>query len=483
VKRNSGPRSVTNEILAFRMLFRTASPVSRLLLIIAIPVVLSGCFLATDTRPRISISAPRTVSVGDAIPVTVNAKHADYYLQVSDFRVGQTNGDQLYGVGVGTVQVTAVGYTTNPDGSTTSMDDTVTVTVVAPPRSNRPALSQIESGELSTCGLADDGSAFCWGNTSAFRPYSPRCEDYVEHQLPRICNSVPTKLTSVPQFKSINLGMFSTCGITSADEAFCWGIGQNTFNSSAAPAIVPGGIQFTTLQVEAGFDLGYGGEVEHVCGIDKARQLWCWTRGGVVSNPTLMPGGNYTTVSLGGVSSAASAASDSYRGCALDVSGAAYCWGTSPIGDGNANPPADHATPMAVGGSLRFSAIASTAYDTCAIDLNGALYCWGRWAAVPTAIPASVRFTSISGAATHFCALGSDESAYCWSTPTMSPTRVESASKFRAVTAGGQANCAISIDGIEVCWGSRSYGALGDGAVDGPMAATPTPVAGQRVWP
>jgi hypothetical protein len=440
--------------------------------------------------PRVTIASPSTVMVGDAIQLAANVERAGdafVYWEAWDFRVAQFLGsNQLYGVGAGSIQikVSLLKSTAESDGTfATLAADSVTVTVVAPPASNRPAFSQIAAGDLDACALSSDGSTFCWGNTSGYRAFSPRCSDYVVHQLDRVCHSIPVKLQGFPQFKFINLGTYSTCAITTVDDAFCWGIGPNNYgNTSGNPAIVPGGIKFTKVSVETGYGLNYGSEVEHVCGIATTGQLYCWTRGGAPTNPSVMSGTDYADVSVGGISGPYS---DRYRACAVDIAGVAYCWGTLPLGDGLPAPSSEQTTPIPVGSGLRFTRIATGSAVTCGLSTNGEAYCWGKSILAPTAVPTSLRFTDIGAGATTFCAIAADQGAYCWSDSDIQsePTRVPGSYHFRAVSVGGPVGCGLALEGPEVCWGGKGMGNVGDGVVANATVATPTPVAGQRIWP
>ena len=456
---------------------------------------LVGALACTESHgpreARVSISGPLTVMVGDAIQLTANIESADnakLRWDLSAVRIAALAGsDILYGVGAGTAQVKVSLVTPETDGTETTLaEDSAVVTVIAPPTSNRPAFSQIESGALQTCALSSDGSTFCWGFTSGFRAFAPPCEDPGFHQLPRVCHSIPVKLQAFPVFKYINVGTYSTCAITLTDDAFCWGGGPYNYgNTSGNPATVPGGIKFTKVSVETGYALNPGSEVEHVCGIATSGQLYCWSRGGSPTNPSLMSGADYATVSVGGTFVPGA---DRYRGCALDSGGVAYCWGTLSLGDGRPASPSEQTTPVPVGGGLRFRAIATGAYVTCALSTDGEPYCWGGVVnpiLAPTAVPTSLRFTAIDAGDDKFCAIAGDQAAYCWSDSQLQsePSRVQGNYHFRSISVGGPVNCGLTVEGPEVCWGGKGLGNVGDGVIEAVTVAAPTPVAGQRIWP
>jgi hypothetical protein len=331
----------------------------------AVAVVFSAlaCTDADGPRPsRVTITGPTAVMVGDAIQLTANVEAAENVTQLWEapkYLVAQIIPPSgLYGVGAGTAIVTVKAITID-EPRTIIAEDSVAVTVVPPPASNRPAFVQLTADLVSSCALSADGSTFCWGANSGNRAFAPRCEEWRVHQVPRRCHSVPVKLQGFPQFKYIAGGIYSTCAITTADDAYCWGIGPyNALNTSGAPATVPGGIQFSKISVERGYGLALGSEAEHVCGITTNAQLYCWIRGGSPTNPSLMAGSSYATVSLGGV--LGPPGSNTYRACALDTAGAAFCWGTMTLGDGNPSPSSEQTTPVPVGGSLRLPMVPRT---------------------------------------------------------------------------------------------------------------------------
>jgi hypothetical protein len=469
---------------------RVTQSLSLVLAGLSIASALSCSVLDGPRQASISLAGPRTVMAGDVVHLTAKingAMGATSAWNASDFRqvaiVGETNTSvDIYGVGVGEGWVRLSLEDRNAGGSLTQIaKDSIPITVTAPPPSNRPAFSQIEVGEHEACGLATDGSGFCWGNTRAFHQYAPSCEnDNVVHVLPRVCNAVPLKLLGVPQFKSLDIGSYSTCGITIADDTYCWGIAPNTVgNVNGDPAIVPGGIKFTRVSVQTGLPLNLG-EPERVCGIANDGRLYCWIRGGNPTDPSVLPGSGYKAIAVGGVSV-------KYRACALDDAGAAYCWGTLSLGDGGPPPASEQTTPVAVGGSLRFTAISADSYVTCALSTTGELYCWGgaqNELPEPTAVPTATRFTTISGGATRFCAIAVDQSVYCWIDDTAPvPTLVTGDYHFRAVSVGGPVICGLTAEGPEVCWGGKGLGNVGDGVVDAVTTAVPTPIAGQRIFP
>jgi alpha-tubulin suppressor-like RCC1 family protein len=122
----------------------------------------------------------------------------------------------------------------------------------------------VSAGDLFTCGLTSDGSAYCWGQNTRGELGTG--------------GTVQTQFSPVPvagglKFRTISAGGGHTCAITSADnELYCWG--QNQFGQLAdltstdrpTPTHVAGNLKFES--VSAGAD--------HTCGRDLAGIIYCW---------------------------------------------------------------------------------------------------------------------------------------------------------------------------------------------------------------
>src|SRR3954447_24223665 len=73
-------------------------------------------------------------------------------------------------------------------------------------------------------------------------------------------------------FRHIAAGYFHSCGVTTANVAYCWGynsngqLGDGTFTARLRPVPVLGGLQFRA--VSAG--------LHHSCGVATDNQAYCW---------------------------------------------------------------------------------------------------------------------------------------------------------------------------------------------------------------
>jgi len=446
---------------------------------------------------RIRISGQSTLQVGDVMDVQIAATRGTVSLNdPAEFMIlGKAGEKTIYGVSAGTATVVAVLY--NSDYAEVARDSLV-VTVVPPPSSNRPAFARIQAG-FGSCANTADGGVWCWGAERAYRTYSPRCEAYVIHALPRGCESVPARVPGIPALSQVSVGIYSTCGLTASGEAYCWG---NSPGLPGTPGLTGGGISFSSLSVQTGPGGNYPGERERICGVTPSQQIYCWIRGSNPTSPAVISSPvPFKAVSVGGLTIGSTAGN--YTACALDAEGDAYCWGYGALGDGNAAHTTEQTTPVAVAGGLQFKEISVGTYHVCALTLDGTAYCWQRNnngetgtgpgvpgsapILVPTAVNSSLKFTTISSGWGQTCAVATDRLAYCWGsnhglTPdTQAPTQVPGTFHFTSISTGFTVTCGLTVEGPEVCWGPNSYGNVGNGYIEG-SRSEPTPLAGERVF-
>ncbi len=186
-------------------------------------------------------------------------------------------------------------------------------------------------------------------------------------------SATPRAVAGGLTFRSISTQLFSTCGVTTAGAAYCWGrnnwgqLGNGEFGDSTnrtAPVEVLGGLTFTTVSV---------GEHEEACGVTTAGAAYCWGNNSKGSaqcgliraadrafpvrcdpKPALVPGG----LTFGNVSI------DLGR-CGVTTTGAAYCWDAPGM------------VPQPVSGGHAFATISTGNGYACGVTLEGVAYCWG----------------------------------------------------------------------------------------------------------
>jgi alpha-tubulin suppressor-like RCC1 family protein len=304
----------------------------------------------------------------------------------------------------------------------------------------------------------------------------------------------------VPLFQSISAGEQSTCGVTSAGTAYCWGdniygeLGNGTTNSSTTPVAVSGGLTFQAISVSG-----------NTCGVTTAGAAYCWGFGTTISTtPVAVSGGlTFRSISAG-----------TFHSCGVTTAGAAYCWGDNTAGELGNGTTTSSMAPVAVSGSLTFQSVSAGTYYTCGRTSAGAAYCWGdnRYGelgngtaiigptSAPVAVSGGLTFQSISAGFQHACGVTTAGAAYCWGSNTSGelgngattnstvPTAVSGGLTLQSVSAGGfasgggqfyvdqQFTCGLTTGGMAYCWGDNTFGKLGNGTTT--SSTTPVAVSG-----
>ena len=200
---------------------------------------------------------------------------------------------------------------------------------------------QITSGRDHTCGLTSDGSAYCWGENATGQLGNAsipiNCGAFPAHS--QCLRDFPIPISGDLKFSQLSAGAFHTCGVTTAGDAYCWGL---VTTDSAITASALG-------------NAGYSGEIRT-------------QRGSRVPVPV---SGQLTfrEVTAGnGVS------------CGLTVNGEAVCWGRNNYGQLGVGgiDPFFTTTPLAVHMPAVQSAPAiDEDYHACALTATGGIWCWG----------------------------------------------------------------------------------------------------------
>lgn len=306
------------------------------------------------------------------------------------------------------------GYGVLGNGSTTGDPTNVLATVTTAQRFN-----EIETARLHSCALTAAGAAYCWGTQAGGRLGNGESSD---------SSAVPVAVSGGHTFSSISAHEDHTCALTTANAAYCWGVGSDSRQGNGAgarqltPEAVLGGHSFQRIAT---------GD-RHSCGIDTANDAWCWGHrqfgqlgdGGAVAGtqdtPIAVSGGlKFTEIDAGGVMT-----------CALTAAGAAYCWGQNgngELGSGSTDPTGSN-VPVAVSGGHTFTQISTGDRFVCALDTAGAAWCWGRGAYVgngsdnfsefnvPTQVSGGHTFTRIKSGILKTCAIDDSSRVWCWGT-------------------------------------------------------------------
>jgi alpha-tubulin suppressor-like RCC1 family protein len=262
--------------------------------------------------------------------------------------------------------------------------------------------SQISAGVDHTCGVTTDNRAYCWG----VNDFGQLGDGTTEPKL------TPVPVAGGRRFRVVSVGSFHSCGITPANVLFCWGANRyGTLGAAAAPDHTPvkvGGAR-TWRNVSAGFS--------HSCGATTTNEAFCWGnnsnfqlgngRGSLNPQPlTKVVGGqSWRQVFVGsGFIAETSDAPDDALSCGITTGDHVYCWGSG----------AASSTPKEIIGARRYSQL-GVGTQGCGVRFTGVIDCWNSFSITKVA-SGTLRFqrVSVSNLRGHKCAVGTDNKAYCW---------------------------------------------------------------------
>ncbi len=211
-------------------------------------------------------------------------------------------------------------------------------------------IKAIDAGLWYTCAIASDNQAYCWGNNGSGQ--------FGDNSIANSSAPVAVDTTGVLQGKtvlSLSAGSSSTCAIASDNQAYCWGnnntgkLGDNTTFSSTVPVAVnkTGVLAGKTVK---SISTGYG----NACVIASDDQAYCWGRndnnqlGNNSTANSLVPVAIDTSGALRGKTvQAISVGLD--HACVIASDDQVYCWGDNNAGQLGNGMSTGQAAPAAIG--------------------------------------------------------------------------------------------------------------------------------------
>jgi alpha-tubulin suppressor-like RCC1 family protein len=277
---------------------------------------------------------------------------------------------------------------------------------------------QLSAGGFHTCGVTTGYRAYCWGANDDRGTLGDGTE---------IDRLTPVPVAGGRLFRLVDAGGNHTCGVSYPDnKAYCWGYGSEGALGDGAwvprlrlrPVAVAGGRQFR--QVAAG-DL-------HTCGVTTSNEAFCWgdpAYGKLGNSLERVTGTNTPSRVVGGHRFRQVDAGTDFS-CGVTTGYKAYCWGngrSGQIGDGK---PYLRYGPRAVAGGLSFERVSTGDMHSCAETTNNRVYCWGSNSngqlgdgtttqrLTPVAVAGGRFFNQASAGGWHSCGKTSTAVAYCW---------------------------------------------------------------------
>lgn len=247
------------------------------------------------------------------------------------------------------------------------------------PTRTPPALLALTRGTEHACGLAANGSAYCWGSNRL-------------GQLGGGDDSPATKpgaaaVATTQTFVAISAGANHTCALTRNGVAYCWGLndtgelGQvlvanecSGFPCGRRPMRVESTVRFDTISA------GFG----HTCALSNGH-AFCWgrndrgqlgsSRADDVCDWAVC---NTSPIPVAGVERFESISAGGDHTCGISGR-VAYCWGSNQYGQLGADSTVKQsARPLRVPMSEPAAAVAARGIRTCVTAVSGRRTCWGR---------------------------------------------------------------------------------------------------------
>jgi alpha-tubulin suppressor-like RCC1 family protein len=327
-------------------------------------------------------------------------------------------------------------------------------------------LGRMDAGDAHTCALSSAGQAYCWGiNTAGGLGDATN----TNRSVPTTIRSNASTVSSL-RFSQISAGALHTCALTLEGQAYCWG--SNEYGQLGIPTTISATTTPQAVRDSSG------------------------TTASTLRFSRIDTGKDHT--------------------CAITTVGAAYCWGRSLDGIlGDNQSSTDRTYPGAVldssnnPSSLVFAEISLSTEHTCGITTTNIAYCWGKGLdgrlgnnldisnkLTPVTLKddtnadSTLRFLSITTGFNHTCGITTSQVAYCWGSNFRSqlgdatagnkfvPVRVkdsisaDSVLLFASLSAGTRHTCGITTDGVAYCWGDADSGKLGNNATTGTSDVT-----------
>jgi alpha-tubulin suppressor-like RCC1 family protein len=262
----------------------------------------------------------------------------------------------------------------------------------------------ITAGLSHTCGLAEDGVAFCWGDAAKGQlgagPPSTMC-DPAGQPLCRVPE--PVRVSGTTRFAQVSAGRWHTCAITPAGAAYCWG------DNAAGPL---GNLE-TSVQCEpsAGFEacrrnepVAVTGELQftqvaagafHTCGVTTTGAAYCWglATGDIAIGAAELGNAAYSgyhgadrgsrvPVPVEGGHTFRAVSAGNRGSCGVTTDGQAVCWGSNNFGQmgiGGANPDFSTTPRLVWMPAVTEPPALGEEDNVCAATTTGRIFCWGGY--------------------------------------------------------------------------------------------------------
>jgi alpha-tubulin suppressor-like RCC1 family protein len=276
---------------------------------------------------------------------------------------------------------------------------------------------QVSAGEAHSCGVTTENQVYCWGGNGG-RLGNGSTED----------SPSPVLVAGGRQFRQVEAGFSHTCGVTTADRAFCWGsnsfgqLGDGTTTLRLVPVAVSGARTFKHVST------GVGGGQDFTCGVTTGNQAFCWgsNRSGQIGDSSSAKRRVRPTAVSGNHQFRQVDAGDAHA-CGATLENTAFCWGDGRGGELGNGKTYMSFWPRPVAGRIAFERVTAGTTQSCGITPSGGrAYCWGSNNSgqvgdgsttprlTPVAVAGGQNFAQLSAGFIHTCGTNSVGQGYCW---------------------------------------------------------------------
>ncbi len=280
---------------------------------------------------------------------------------------------------------------------------------------------QLTAGYQHTCGVREGGTAWCWGYN-----------DSGQLGLGTVSGNatLPTQVGADSTWSQLSGGYASTCGVKQDGTAWCWGdnwagqVGDGTTTDRTTPVQVGTSDQWASISVG----------VWHTCATREDGTLWCWGYNGAgeVGDGTTVQ--RTTPVQVGSDADWEQVSAGSWLTCGVRTDGTAWCWGSNYYGQlGNADGTSTNnprTTPVRVGDEASWHQVSAGSNHACGVRDDGSAWCWGAnwesqlgngadtYSELMSAVPGA-GWASVDAGQNVSCGVRVDGTTWCWGTNTL----------------------------------------------------------------
>jgi len=353
-------------------------------------------------------------------------------------------------------------------------------------------VSQIAAGEQHACVVMTTSQIQCWGD-GYYGQLGTGAR--VDRHIPAVVIGLPGPAGSV---YSVTAGGATSCAVTGALDAFCWGDyvrgGANPPKPQTTAAQVLGLLAGGVSEVSAGdFD---GCVLVRTGGLGTAVRCWGDNENGQLGNGVSNIGTDATKpVTVKNLSASVTALSTgNATNCVLQHNSGAWCWGYNGYGQLGDGTTTSSDVPVAVKGLPGNLAQISVGFEhDCALLFDGTVRCWGSNShgqlgdgstsdsKTPVTVTGLGGVVQIAVSDSLSCALRSAGDVWCWGADNFgelgdgkSGSSNDSKVPVQVISLPGAATsiadsdetvCATMVGELVDCWGDNSVGELGTGSV------------------